>query len=516
MVAHTGPLHNIIEAIMLDEILIIGSDKEHSQALAPFIERRQFDLHIVGSMEEALPFLDSLSLRYILADIASQEVDIVEALQQYKSVHPLTQIIFIAPKEILSLVMEKMGADAIGYLEKPVNSIALSVTLDQARNQVQMGKKLGNYAGKLGALHTTQILYEQLFDEAPCYISVQDRQFRITATNRLFKEHFGTEIGSYCYEIYKHRTTKCPDCPVAGTFKNGISNRTEEVVTAKSGQKYHVLTWTAPIRDENGEITQVMEMSTDITYIRQLQDHLTSLGLMIGSMSHGIKGMLTALDGGIYQLESGLKKRDPKRIDRAFDQVRQMADRIRKMVLEVLYYAKSRQLQYQTMDVGQLLERVVASAVPKAKQNRIPFEIDISDNLGQCSVDPNWFEAALVNFLENAIEACTHDRSKSDHRVTFTARPLENNRICFEVDDNGMGMDQETREKMFTLFFSSKGSQGTGLGMFIAHHVISQHGGEIEVSSAPGEGAHFTICIPRERPAKIPLAELNGNVLQSK
>ncbi len=350
----------------------------------------------------------------------------------------------------------------------------------------------------------------------PCYITVQDRQFRITATNRLFKEHFGTEIGSHCYEIYKHRSTQCAHCPVADTFVTGIPNRTEEVVTAKSGQKYHVLTWTAPIRDDDGKITQVMEMSTDITHIRQLQDHLTSLGLMIGSMSHGIKGMLTALDGGIYQLETGLKKNDPQRIDRAFEQVRQMADRIRKMVLEILYYAKSRKLQYQTVDVGQLLKRIVESTSPKARQNQIPFETDIADNLGQCEVDPNWFEAALVNFLENAIEACTHDRSKSDHRVLFSARPLEGNRICFEVDDNGLGMDQETREKMFTLFFSSKGSQGTGLGMFIAHHVITQHGGEIQVTSEPGQGAHFIICIPRERPAKIPLAELNGDVLPSK
>lgn len=502
---------------MADELLIIDPDKAHSQALAPFIERRQFDLSMAESMEAAMPFFDALGPHFILiADPQYLEPESIEVLQRYKANHPSTQIIIAALKETLSTVMEKLGLDALCYLEKPVNSIALDLALKQARHQMETQKKLHQYATKIKTLQTTHTLYEQLFDEVPCYITVQNRQFRITATNRLFKEHFGTEIGSYCYEVYKHRSTQCANCPVADTFVTGIPNRTEEVVTAKSGQKYHVLTWTAPIRDAEGEITQVMEMSTDITHIRQLQDHLTSLGLMIGSMSHGIKGMLTALDGGIYQLETGLKKNDGKRIDRAFDQVRQMADRIRKMVLEILYYAKSRQLQYQTVDVSQLLERVVESTFPKARQNQIPFDTDIADNLGQCEVDPNWFEAALVNFLENAIEACTHDRSKSEHRVLFSARPLEGNRICFEVDDNGMGMDQETREKMFTLFFSSKGSQGTGLGMFIAHHVITQHGGEIQVTSEPGEGAHFTICIPRERPAKTLLAELNGDVLQSK
>ncbi len=512
-----GLLPDKNEAVMSDEILIIDSDRAHSQALAPFIGRRQFNLSITESMEEALPLFDMLGPHFtLMVDPMHLETDAVDLLQRYKATHSSTQIIIISPEENLSSVMEKMGLDAICYLEKPVNSIALNLALKQAQNQIEITNNLRHCTQKINSLQETQTLYEQLFDEVPCYITVQDRQFRITATNRLFKEHFGTEIGSYCYEIYKHRSTQCAHCPVADTFVTGIPNRTEEVVTAKSGQKYNVLTWTAPIRDADGEIAQVMEMSTDITHIRQLQDHLTSLGLMIGSMSHGIKGMLTALDGGIYQLETGLKKNDDERVDRAFGQVRQMADRIRKMVLEILYYAKSRKLQYQTVDVGQVLRRVVEAAIPKANQNQIPFETDISDNLGQCEVDPNWFEAALVNFLENAIEACTHDRSRSDHQVLFSARPLEGNRICFEVEDNGMGMDQETREKMFTLFFSSKGSQGTGLGMFIAHHVITQHGGEIQVSSEPGKGAHFTICIPRERPVKIPLAELNGNPLESK
>jgi len=63
-----------------------------------------------------------------------------------------------------------------------------------------------------------------------------------------------------------------------------------------------------------------------------------------------------------------------------------------------------------------------------------------------------------------------------------------------------MGMDQETREKMFTLFFTSKGSQGTGLGLFIANRVIQHHGGTIFVETKSGEGSCFEICLPRNKP----------------
>ena len=61
----------------------------------------------------------------------------------------------------------------------------------------------------------SQQRYRQLFDAVPCYISVQDREFRLTATNSLFKEHFGENLSAHCYRIYKNRKSPCTNCPVA-------------------------------------------------------------------------------------------------------------------------------------------------------------------------------------------------------------------------------------------------------------------------------------------------------------
>jgi CheY-like chemotaxis protein len=106
--------------------------------------------------------------------------------------------------------------------------------------------------------------------------------------------------------------------PGAKTFVDGQSHQCEMEVTSKRGETYRVLIQTAPIRDLAGDITHVMEMSTNITRTRRLEDQLASLGLMIGSVSHGIKGLLTGLDGGMYLLDSGFKKgesaADPRRL----------------------------------------------------------------------------------------------------------------------------------------------------------------------------------------------------------
>ena len=485
---------------MTDEILLIDSDKSHSNALGVYLKRQQFKVFIANTSDEALLLLDKIRPDIIIADPGLPDTEIISLLKYNKLSYPGIQTIITTAAVNMDEVMDKFRSDVIGYLAKPLKSHALDLVLSQARNWIALNQKLDRYTTKLEDLENAQSLYKQLFDEVPCYISVQDRQFRLTATNRMFKKDFGDEIGSPCYEVYKHRTSRCQECPVASTFDDGLPHQTEEIVTSKSGKQINTLTWTAPIRNSTGHIDQVMEMSTNITQIRQLQDHLTSLGLMLGSMSHGVKGMLTAMDGGIYQLETGMAKHDKERTKLAFDQVKQMTGRIRKMVLEILYYAKSRKLNYETVDINEMTKKVIESAEAISNKNGIKLEVDITPDLGTVEVDPSWMQSALLNFLENAIDACTYDRSKSDHCVSIKVFESKPDRICYIITDNGMGMDQETKEKMFTLFFTSKGSQGTGLGMFIANHVILQHGGNIKVESELRKGSRFEICLPRQQP----------------
>ncbi|MBW2624404.1 MAG: response regulator, partial [Deltaproteobacteria bacterium] len=199
-------------------------------------------------------------------------------------------------------------------------------------------------------LRTTQQRFRQLFEEAPCYITVQDRDLRLTEVNRRFREDFGDELGSYCYETYKHRGEPCSDCPILSTFEDGNPAQAETVVTSKTGDQYNVLIWTAPVRNAAGETTHVMEMSTNITQIRKLQDQLSSLGLLIGSISHGIKGLLTALDGGMYRVDSGLTKNNPALVQSGWETVQLTVDRIKSLVLNILYYAKERELAWERVD----------------------------------------------------------------------------------------------------------------------------------------------------------------------
>lgn len=353
--------------------------------------------------------------------------------------------------------------------------------------------------------------YRLLFEEVPCYISIQDRDLRIVEANRRFREDFGSHVGQPCYEVYKHRADPCLDCPVQRTFEDGQVHRSEEVVTSLGGERMNVLVYAAPIRDDRGDIRHVMEMSTNITPVRQLQSQLESIGLLISSISHGIKGLLTGLDGGRYLVNSAMKKDDPERLRKGWEMVERNVDRIRGMVLNILYYAKERVPQWEPVDAAALVREVAGLVEGRARELGVDLRVEATAEAGTFEADPRAVRAMLVNLVENALDACRIDPHKPRHQVRIRvggrgaggwSLPIADccaDTVRFEVSDDGIGMDTETRDKAFTLFFSSKGTEGTGLGLFIAHNIAQAHGGHIHLDSEPGRGTTFLVDLPRER-----------------
>ncbi len=344
----------------------------------------------------------------------------------------------------------------------------------------------------------------RLFEEVPCYLTVQGRDLVIQNANRAFREAFGPAVGRLCYEVYKHREEQCLVCPAIKTFEDGETRSHEEVVTGPDGQKINVLATTAPITNASGEVIAVIEMSTDITQLRALQDQLTSIGLLVGSISHGIKGLLTGLDGGIYLVNTGFAKENPERVEKGWEMVQRNVDRIRSMVQDILYYAKDRDLDVMDIDASELTGEVREIVRKKAGDLDVTLELDIPDDLGSFEGDRQAMRAMLLNIVENSLEACRADRHESDSKVRFRVRRSEP-WMVFDIEDNGIGMDRQTREKIFSLFFSSKGIKGTGLGLFISNKIVEKHGGTIEVESEPGAGSRFRVRIPLEaRPSTRP------------
>jgi len=146
--------------------------------------------------------------------------------------------------------------DDIGHLATAIN---------------QMGKKIGE---KQDELNKQRGEYQSLFESAPCYITVQDRDFRLLRYNREFAENFDPHSGDYCYQAYKGRTERCEVCPVLNTFEDGQSHHSEEEGVNKDGTKSYWMVRTSPVKNKHGEVVAAMEMSLDVTAMKHLESEV--------------------------------------------------------------------------------------------------------------------------------------------------------------------------------------------------------------------------------------------------
>ena len=113
--------------------------------------------------------------------------------------------------------------------------------------------------------------YQNIFDLVPCYITVQDRDFKLIKYNREFAEQFNPQPGDYCYKAYKGRSEKCEICPVVKTFEDGKSHYSEETGVKHNGVESHWLVRTSPLRNAEGEVIDAIEICLDVTHTKFLE-----------------------------------------------------------------------------------------------------------------------------------------------------------------------------------------------------------------------------------------------------
>ncbi len=131
----------------------------------------------------------------------------------------------------------------------------------------KMSRQINERTAELDA---SRKMYKSLFEEAPCYLTVVSHDYRIVRANRTFRDQFGVQTGKHCFTGYKGLSSKCDECPVEKTFADGKSHQSEEEWQL-DGSTVYVMVKTSPIFNDQGEVAEVLEMSVDVTRLKQLQ-----------------------------------------------------------------------------------------------------------------------------------------------------------------------------------------------------------------------------------------------------
>jgi two-component system, NtrC family, sensor kinase len=226
-------------------------------------------------------------------------------------------------------------------------------------------------------------------------------------------------------------------------------------------------------------------------------ERLAVMGQTIANLSHHVKNILQGLSGGSYLVDEGIKRQQIDVVAKGWRIVEKNQERIASMVMDMLTYSKDRQPVLAATDLRETIDDCYELCVSRAKEMDVALKWNRPDSFPSIMADSEAMHRAILNVLHNAIDAVADiPDGLVDVSLTF-----EREWVAIEIRDNGVGIPAEDLQRIFSVFESSKGNRGTGLGLPVSRKILQEHGGDIEVTSHIGQGSCFRLALPNRTPS---------------
>ena len=254
---------------------------------------------------------------------------------------------------------------------------------------------------------------------------------------------------------------------------------------------------TYPLFDERQRVSGVISILHDMSKIREFEkereeaERLVFLGNLVANFAHEIKNPLNGLSIATQRMTKEFPSAD-KEYTRITKSLKTEIDALNKIVNDFLLLARPRMKERVAFNLAEIIEETCASVEEQTREFDIAMDKDIEVDASIIGSADD-FRRAILNILLNAIDAVTavDDRERRISISTTKSR----NEVKLRISDNGLGMDKEEKERVFSPYFTTKKS-GTGLGLYIAQKIIKDHRGRIEIESHKDKGTTFEITFP--------------------
>lgn len=233
------------------------------------------------------------------------------------------------------------------------------------------------------------------------------------------------------------------------------------------------------------------------------REKLASYGHIAAGIAHEVKNPLSGIRGAAELLEA---RADDDRARRTAGLIVREVDRITALVDELMVFAKGEALDPRPLNLHRVLDQVLELAAVDRLAEKVHIERIYDPSIPELLADPNRLTQIFLNLARNALQAL----APSGGRLTVLTRVSLDHRlpvpdgsmlpaVVIEIRDDGPGISAEDLERLATPFFTTK-SEGTGLGLAVARHWVSQHDGTLDVRSVLGEGTTVRVALPMKRP----------------
>jgi len=495
------------------KLLFIDDEESVRKVFSISLRKEGYEVLTAENGEKGLEVFMQENPPIALVDIKMPGMDGIEVLRRIKEINPDAEVIIITGHGDMDSAIEALKLDASDFLTKPVSDEALSVALKRAQKKIKLKQQLKEYTYDLENMvkaATEEIKRRCEFEEKLIHSSMDG----IVATDEkgdivIFNQGAERIFGYPRFEVVRKKNIADVYPPwmakeiIEGLSKGGKNFSWKETsILTKDGREIPVR-FSGAILYESGKIVGSVCFFHDLREIKKLEqelvnsERLAAIGQTVSSIAHYTKNILSGLKGGIYVADTAFKEGNMARFKTGWEMIQRNVGRISNLVMDLLNYSKEREPQYQDCFPNDIAYEVCQLMEQKAKDNGIQIVKDFDSSIGKVALDPEGIHNVLLNLMSNAIDACIFDTDKRKKWWVKVRTALDGETIIFEVSDNGCGMDEEVKRKLFTSFFSTKGGKGTGLGLLVTQKIVKEHGGTIEVKSKQGEGSTFTVRIPK-------------------
>jgi two-component system, NtrC family, sensor kinase len=499
----------------MTRILIIDDEPDLLRVLARSLKADDHEVATAPDGPNGLSMFEGQRPAIVITDIKMPGMSGIEVLKRIKKQAPDAEVIIITGHGDMDTAVEALHFGASDFVTKPFRSETLAIAIRRAEEKIDIKRRLREYTlnleGKVAEataeLRRRSNFLSNLIRSSNDGIVATDENLTVV----IFNPEAERILGYRQEDVVQHRLlSELLPGELAEFFRQAMQDAgarrecpwTEATVTALGGESIPVRL-SGSVLMEKGRKRGAVVFFQDLREIRHLQrelvhsERLAAIGQTVAGLAHGIKNILHGLKGGSYLVDIGINRKDEQKLRKGWDMIKRSIERTSNLVMDLLSYSKEREPEYDPCDPNAIAGEVCDLMKERAQQGGIDLVRDFDPAIGRVCMDPQTIHTTLLNLVSNALDACLFDEGPpKPWRVIVKTVSEADRTIRFEVVDNGAGMTDEVKAKLFTSFFSTKGQRGTGLGLLVTRKLVQEHGGRIEVQSRIGEGTTVVMRLP--------------------
>ena len=284
--------------------------------------------------------------------------------------------------------------------------------------------------------------------------------------------------------------------------KRGVLPPTELYVKNRAGEVIDISLSASILFDEKGEELAEIGIFKDLSEmvmvkrkLRETQDQLVqaerlaAMGRLTSQIAHEVNNPLYGIMNTLELLKAEIPETSRRRklLDMSLSEV----DRLSIMLKNMLTFSRPEEEARKEVSINSFLEGILMLMEKQLRESNIKLVTTFDETVPAIMVSPGQMRQVFLNIIKNGMEAMPHGGALS------VATKMEDNLLRVIIRDTGIGMSEEIREKIFDAFFTTKEQvRGVGLGLSVCYGIIQDHGGTIDVESAPAKGSTFTVLLP--------------------